>query len=215
MASNGRLPASQLASISGSGPYGSPKLRTDAASAYNALHSTATRRYGVSMALNEGRVGRAYRSYARQVEAKRTYGRNAATPGYSNHGWGIAVDLMNRRQRYVIDVTGASYGWSKKWSDASWEWWHIRYKSGVYRGRPPAPRPKPIAFTKHERRIIYLIRTVRKRPSTPERRRAIRGYKQEIIKLRQEIRDAARRDGWNKNDRKRRYKGLGKVYNGG
>jgi hypothetical protein len=34
-----------------------------------------------------------FRDYAKQVEIKDTYGDGAATPGTSNHGWGIAVDL--------------------------------------------------------------------------------------------------------------------------
>lgn len=130
--SNGRLPSSALASIPGSGPYGGPHLRKDAARAYKALHRYSMKRWGISMALHEGNVGRAYRSYSRQVAAKRTYGSNAATPGTSNHGWGLAVDLMNRRQRWVIDQVGAYFGFSKKWSDASWEWWHVLYRPGRY-----------------------------------------------------------------------------------
>lgn len=133
---NGRLPASALAAIPGSGPYGAPKLRADAAAAYNALHREAMRRWNISMALHESAVGRAYRSIARQYLAKRTYGRNAATPGYSNHGWGINVDLMNRAQRWVIDQIGHLYGFSKRWSDAAWEWWHITFKPGIYKARP-------------------------------------------------------------------------------
>jgi len=116
LSSNGNLPASVLSRIPGSGPYGGPKLRKDAARAYNALHIYSMQRWGISMALVEGSVGRAYRSYARQVLAKRIYGSNAATPGTSNHGWGINVDLMTRQQRWVMDKIGAKYGFSKRWS---------------------------------------------------------------------------------------------------
>src|SRR5215217_823044 len=103
---NGYIPSSALARIPGSGPNGGPHLRTDAARAYNALHRYSVQRWGISMALNESSVGRAYRSYARQVLAKRTYGSNAAVPGTSNHGLGINVDLMTRQQRWVIDQVG-------------------------------------------------------------------------------------------------------------
>lgn len=131
---NGRLPVSILAPIPGSGPYGPPKLLRSAAEAYNALHDEAMRRWGISMRLDEGAVGRAYRSLSRQVLAKRTYGSNAAVPGTSNHGRGINVDLMNRRQRWVMDQIGHLYGFSKRWSDAAWEWWHITFKPGVWKG---------------------------------------------------------------------------------
>jgi hypothetical protein len=133
---NGRIAASRRARVPGSGPYGGPTLLRGAARAYNALHRESLRRYGVSMELHEGAVGRAYRSYPRQVIAKRLYGGNAATPGTSNHGLGVAVDLATRRQRWVVDRIGARYGFSKRWSDAAWEWWHIKYRPGVYRGRP-------------------------------------------------------------------------------
>lgn len=136
---NGRLPDAHLAPIPGSGPYGPPRLRTDAAAAYRALHARSLQRFGVSMALHEGVVGRAYRSLKRQVLAKRIYGRDAAVPGRSNHGLGLAVDLMSRRQRWVVDMIGAEFGFAKRWSDASWEWWHIRWRAGVW--KPPPRRP--------------------------------------------------------------------------
>jgi hypothetical protein len=132
MAANGALSDNTLAAIPGSGPFGRPKLRKDAARAYNALHIYSMQRWGVSMALNEGDVGRAYRSVARQRLAKQRYGKNAAVPGTSNHGLGINVDLESRQQRWVIDQVGHDFGFSKKWSDAQWEWWHITFKPGDY-----------------------------------------------------------------------------------
>jgi hypothetical protein len=132
MAGNGALPNSTLAPIPGSGPFGRPKLRRDAARAYNALHIYSMQRWGISMALNEGDVGRAYRSVSRQQLAKRIYGSNAAVPGTSNHGLGINVDLENRQQRWVIDQIGHQFGFSKKWSDAQWEWWHITFRAADY-----------------------------------------------------------------------------------
>lgn len=132
MTSNGAIPGDSLTPIPGSGPFGRPKLRKDAARAYNALHIYSMQRWGISMALNEGDVGRAYRSVARQVLAKQTYGSNAATPGTSNHGLGINVDLESPRQRWVVDQVGHDFGFSKRWSDAAWEWWHITYKPDEY-----------------------------------------------------------------------------------
>lgn len=125
---NGRIPSSALGDIPGQ----NAGLLKSAASAYRAM-SLRARQLGTSMALADGSVGRCYRSYNRQVLAKRTYGSNAATPGYSNHGWGLAVDLQNLAQRRMVDRIGRSFGWCKAWSDASWEWWHLKWRQGVYR----------------------------------------------------------------------------------
>lgn len=157
MASNGRLPDYTLARIPGSGPYGGPRLRKDVARAYIAMHNESVVRFGISMALAEGTVGRAYRSYARQVLAKKIYGSNAATPGFSNHGWGINVDLMSRQQRWVIDKIGAKYGFSKRWSDASWEWWHITYQSGHWNGHSPYPVLRRGSRNKRVKYLQYLL----------------------------------------------------------
>lgn len=84
----------------------------------------------------------AYRTYPQQVYL---YGRSrpgwAARPGTSNHGWGLAVDLGSRYMRALVDRHGAPYGWAKKWSDASWEWWHIKYRAGVWSGKTPNVYP--------------------------------------------------------------------------
>lgn len=136
---NGRLPQGALAPIPGTSPRagGRPLLRKDASRAYTALHNYAVERWGISMALGEGSIRRAYREYPAQVAARQMWcaqGRcgNAATPGTSNHGLGINVDLVTRQQRWVIDQVGASFGFSKRWSDAAWEWWHITYRSSSY-----------------------------------------------------------------------------------
>jgi len=44
-----------------------------------------------------------YRSYEMQKECKRIYGRNAATPGTSNHGWGLAIDFNVANKRSIKD----------------------------------------------------------------------------------------------------------------
>lgn len=160
MAANGFIPLSQLAPIPGSGPFGRPRLRRDAAAAYNALAEEAMVRWGIDMALNEGDVGRAYRSYPRQQLAKRVYGSNAATPGTSNHGLGINVDLETRQQRWVIDKIGHLYGFSKRWSDAAWEWWHITFKTGVWKGRRPYPT---LRWGKRGKRVKYLHYLLRRK----------------------------------------------------
>jgi hypothetical protein len=135
---NGQLDPSTLAPIYH--PTFNLVLRRDAAASWNAMRSYIRAR-GTDI-YPAGRIS-AYRSYAEQVEAKRLYGSNAATPGTSNHGWGLAVDLATPAMRHALDQYGESFGWAKKWSDASWEWWHIKYREGVWSGSSSAPAPPP------------------------------------------------------------------------
>ena len=133
MPSNGRLPDSSLA------PIYMGRLRRDAAAAWNALNAESVRRYGVRLRPLGGMSS--YRTYDQQVYL---YARSrpgwAARPGTSNHGWGLAVDLASHQMRTVIDRIGAQYGWAKKWSDASFEWWHIRWKADVWKPSRPLRR---------------------------------------------------------------------------
>lgn len=129
-AQNGRLSASVLSPISGG------FLRTDAARAFNALDSESRKRYRV--ALHPLGHMSSYRTYAQQVYLYQLYrsgrGNLAAFPGTSNHGLGLAVDFATTHMRWIVDQIGASFGWSKSWSDAPSEWWHIRYRPGVWHG---------------------------------------------------------------------------------
>ena len=141
---NGTIPASLLGDV----PGPNAGLLKPAALAYTAMHYESVRRFGVPLTLIDGTVGRTYRSYARQVLAKRIYGSNAATPGFSNHGLGLATDLMSTAQRRAIDAIGAHYGWAKRCSDAAWEWWHQKWNPGCTgaRWKPRPPRPDPLRF---------------------------------------------------------------------
>jgi hypothetical protein len=85
----------------------------------------------------------AYRTYEGQVYFWNLYrsgrGNLAARPGTSNHGWGLAIDLKGHRSRWIVDQIGAKYGFSKSWSDAPGEWWHIKFKPGVWKDTPAVP----------------------------------------------------------------------------
>jgi len=158
MASNGQIPSSALGKIPGS----NAGLLKPAALAYTAMHYASVDRFGISLAIIDGQVGRTYRSYARQVLAKQIYGSNAATPGYSNHGLGLAIDLMSNAQRSAIDRIGAYFGYSKACSDASWEWWHVKHNPSCTGAgwKPKPPRPDPLRkLTKRQRnaaeRLLY------------------------------------------------------------
>ena len=84
-----------------------------------------------------------YRSYDQQVYLWNLYqagkGNLAAVPGQSNHGAGIAVDLATPAMRTMVDQIGRKYGFAKDWSDAPSEWWHIKWREGVWSGPDPGP----------------------------------------------------------------------------
>jgi hypothetical protein len=168
---NGQIPSSALGDVPGQ----NAGLVKPAALAYKAMHYASVAHTGVSLAVYDGTVGRTYRSYARQVLAKRIYGPNAATPGYSNHGWGLAVDLMSGAQRSAVDRVGEHYGWAKKWSDASWEWWHVKYRSGIWE-----PRPDPLLVLRGRQRLaaerLLYHRRERKREARSGRGRRWRAH---------------------------------------
>ena len=110
---NGRLPASDLA------PIAQGRLRKDAAAAWNAMNVEA-RRLGCELLPTGSKSS--YRSYDQQVELWNLYksgrGNLAATPGTSNHGLGLAVDLATHEMRSMVDRIGARWGYEKRTSDA-------------------------------------------------------------------------------------------------
>lgn len=163
---NGQIPSSMLGPIPGS----NAGLLKPAAMAYRAMHLASVQRLGISLVLIDGSIGRCYRSFARQVIARNFWcslGKcgNAAIPGTSNHGLGTTVDLMTTAQRSAIDRIGAAFGYSKSWSDASWEWWHIRYQGGHY-----TPRPDPLAKLGRRRRSAASLLLYRRRERMREGR---------------------------------------------
>ena len=86
------------------------------------------RRQGLSTILPNGSQS-SYRTFSGQVLMKQMWTRlgkpqNAATPGTSNHGWGLAVDANNPGG---VNASGADFGYQKKWSDAAWEPWHFKW----------------------------------------------------------------------------------------
>lgn len=87
---NGRIPASALCPID---PSGAHRLRCDAAEAFSQLDSAYRARFGAPFSVTSS-----YRSYDDQVRLKQSWCDRdachmAASPGSSNHGWGLALDL--------------------------------------------------------------------------------------------------------------------------
>jgi len=118
--SNGRLKDNQLKAV-GDGA----RLWTPAADAYLAMKEAA-RKDGVNFILNEG-----YRDFAGQVIMKQRYGKDAAEPGTSVHGWGRAIDISSPGAQEWIVKNGRRYGWIRpSWASFSYEPWHFEYIGG-------------------------------------------------------------------------------------
>ena len=104
-AENGRLPPEALS------PIAEGHLRSDAASAWNAMNVQA-RIHGLEL-MPTGSMS-SYRTFAQQQMLYRLYqqgGTLAAVPGTSNHGWGLAVDVATQKMRALVDHIGAPFGW--------------------------------------------------------------------------------------------------------
>ena len=195
MASNGRLPSSDLAPIAGG------QLTKEAAAGFNAMNVDSRKRYGVELRPTGSMSS--YRTYAQQQYLWELYqsgkGNLAAVPGTSNHGWGVAVDFATPQMRSIVDQIGAKYGWSKSWSDAPSEWWHIRYQSGHYSGKDPGPDGrggKPKWWDKVKRKLKEARKKFdhkfKRRKQSDKKRVRARLHKQ-LVRLRSYIKWAAKR----------------------
>ena len=120
---NGRIPQNALVPVRGlhySG-QGVHYFRADAAQALQAM-ARAAKKDGQNILLTDS-----YRSYAAQVEAKRNKGSMAATPGTSNHGWGVAGDFATARD-WIRD-NGHRFGWHRpSWASDTYEPWHFEFR---------------------------------------------------------------------------------------
>lgn len=106
---NGRLPASVLCTLPGDS---GERLRADAALSFVVLAAAYQQAFGEPICVTDG-----YRPLAEQQQLRRTKPRFAARPGYSEHGWGLAVDLSCgvqsfRTARHAWMVANAGrFGW--------------------------------------------------------------------------------------------------------
>lgn len=126
---NGQVPPSALCPIVGSpGEF----LRPDAAAAFNAMSRAYARETGHLLCVVDG-----YRSYAEQVILKAQKGRWAATPGRSQHGFGLAVDLCGGVENFGapahlwMQQNAPLFGWyHPAWAEPNGslpEPWHWQY----------------------------------------------------------------------------------------
>lgn len=128
---NGQVPESELCDLWD----GYPPIRADAAVALARLNQAYTEQFGEAMCLTDG-----YRSYAQQVAARAAKPTLTATPGRSNHGWGLAVDICADSyagERWDwLKAHGPEYGWDNpQWAQTGgagpYEPWHWEFTEAV------------------------------------------------------------------------------------
>lgn len=121
---NGKLRDDQLAPIG----IGDLKAHPKAAEAFKAMREAAAAE-GVDLG-----VTGAYRTYERQVQLKAEKGGLAATPGRSNHGWGLAFDMS-----FGSNMNSPGFQWMAKNAarfgihgplQSPFEPWHWEYRGG-------------------------------------------------------------------------------------
>lgn len=106
---NGRLPGGVLCTL----PGGSgERLRADAAVSFLQLATAYQTALGEPICVTDG-----YRPLAEQQQLRRTKPRFAARPGFSEHGWGLAVDLscgvqsFRTEQHAWLVANAGDHGW--------------------------------------------------------------------------------------------------------
>jgi LAS superfamily LD-carboxypeptidase LdcB len=115
---NGRIPASALSEVEGTGH----KLWAPAADALERARADAAKD-GVTIGITDS-----YRSYDAQVDVaarKGLYSQGglAAVPGTSDHGWGMAVDLdLDDAAQAWMRANGGRYGFVEDTPREPWHW---------------------------------------------------------------------------------------------
>lgn len=115
---NGRIPADALTEIG----VGNHRLYGPAARAFQQLLADAAAA-GIKIGVTDS-----YRSFDSQVDLARrkglySQGGLAATPGTSNHGWGLSVDLdLNPQAQAWMRQNGARYGFVEDVPREPWHW---------------------------------------------------------------------------------------------
>ncbi|MBW3647360.1 MAG: D-alanyl-D-alanine carboxypeptidase family protein [Actinobacteria bacterium] len=126
---NGFLSPASLCLLASGGGH---RLRTDAGRAFDALSRARQAATGAPLCVTDS-----YRSYPEQVDVFKRKPELAATPGRSQHGWGLAVDLCGGVQTFGseahvwMQLNAPRYGWIHPgWARAGGsrpEAWHWEY----------------------------------------------------------------------------------------
>lgn len=121
---NGQLPPTALCPLIGAK---GESLRPKAAAAFNEMSKAYAKDTGQPICITDS-----YRSYAEQVIVKQQRGGWAATPGTSNHGLGLALDLCGG----INNFGSAAYAWMQQ-NAPLYGWFHPSWAD------PGGPLPEP------------------------------------------------------------------------
>jgi D-alanyl-D-alanine carboxypeptidase len=129
---NGQVPAKDLCTLWD----GKQMLRGDAAVALSELNRNFHAAFGRNMCITDS-----YRSLAEQRRVAYQKPGLAATPGTSNHGWGLAIDFCTSENRSSavmkwLGENGPIYGWdnpdwARRGGAGAYEPWHWEYVPGT------------------------------------------------------------------------------------
>lgn len=147
---NGKIDVARMTPIE----KGSHYMKPSAAMAYKAMQRAA-RKDGINFAVTDS-----YRTYDQQVALKAAKPTLAATPGKSNHGWGIALDInVNDPKVYNwLKKNGKRFGFDQP---MDYEPWHWEYEGGYEpssSGRRKRPKPKVTRTPREQTDAMSLIR---------------------------------------------------------
>ena len=130
--SNGQVPASDLCTLWD----GRQMLRGDAAVALAELNQNFNAAFGRDMCITD-----TYRTLSEQRRVAAVKPGLAATPGTSNHGWGLAIDLCASENRLTSVMSwladnAPTYGWdnpdwARRGGSGAYEPWHWEYVPGT------------------------------------------------------------------------------------
>jgi D-alanyl-D-alanine carboxypeptidase len=129
---NGQIAATDLCTLWD----GTQMLRGDAAVTLAELNLSFNATFGRDLCITDS-----YRTLAEQRRLAYTKGGLAATPGKSNHGWGLAIDLcgIETRDSSVmawLEDNGPTFGWenppwARRGGSGPYEPWHWEYVPGT------------------------------------------------------------------------------------
>jgi hypothetical protein len=131
----------------------------------------------------------------------------AARPYTSNHGWGIAVDVVSQKAAAWIVNNGARYGWSHDEGQRVGEWWHMRY---VGLSQRELDKLKELvdpfrSLRPDERKWATELTQLRHEHRDVERRKALVAV---LVKRRKHIWRTAQKAGWDRARRRERWDAL-------
>lgn len=126
---NGQIPPGALCPLWFAWPH---RLRADAAAGFKLMAIEYAATFGTPLCVSDS-----YRTYDAQVAVKAEKPDLAATPGSSNHGWGLATDLCDGVEQFgtvthewMVD-NALRFGWfHPAWAEATGskpEAWHWEY----------------------------------------------------------------------------------------